>query len=105
MILSAEMRRTARGFRAMVTLAFALPPEGPKPPPPTEPVTVLTAGIRLDDGRHLLQLALHQLKGAGCIAADAPLQLAGILLREETLGNHNIEIDVKADGRAPAAAA
>ena len=43
--LSAEAPRTDSGLSAIVTLALAPPPpEGPKPPLPTDPVTVLTAG-------------------------------------------------------------
>jgi hypothetical protein len=55
--------------------------------------------VRLNDGRDFLQLALHQLERGGRVAANSALQLTGILLREETLRNHHVKVDIEADGR------
>ena len=44
-------------------------------------------------------LRLHQLKRTRRVAANAALQLAGVLLRKEALGNHDVQIDIQADGR------
>jgi len=43
-------------------------------------------GIRLDDVGHFLQFSLHHLERTRCVAADAALELAGVLLRKNPLG-------------------
>ena len=55
--------------------------------------------VRLDDGGDLLELGLHQLKRARRIAADAAPQLTGILLRKQSFGDHDIEVNIQPDGR------
>src|SRR5262249_2791801 len=53
----------------------------------------------LDDGRNILQLRLHQLKRSVRISPDAAEDRSGILLGEEALRNHDIQIHVQADRR------
>src|SRR5712675_2106637 len=47
-----------------------------------------------------LALAPHHLKRALRIAANSSLQLPSVLLREESLGYHDVEINIQADRRA-----
>ncbi len=54
-------------------------------------------GVRLNDPGDLLQLVPDQREGSRGIAADAALQLPRVLLREEALRHHDIEVDVQDD--------
>ncbi len=99
MTWSAEMRRSVSGLSATVTLALAPPPPGAEAAGADRTGDGVDRRIRLNDGGDLLQLALHQLKGARRVAADAALQLTGILLRKKSLGDHDVQINIEADGR------
>src|SRR4029077_16933474 len=54
--------------------------------------------IGLHDADELAQLPLHRLEGDGLIGLDTADQAPGILLREETLGDHDPEVDIEDHG-------
>ena len=89
--------RSASGLRTRNMLAeLEEPPPGP--PPPRKLSDVLDAGIFLGDVDELAHLLLHVEEGDVLLALNAAAETAGVLLREEAVGDDGEEIDVEAEG-------
>ena len=59
----------------------------PARPPPVKPTTVSTAGSARMMSTSCAQLGLHGLERDALVGAQAAVDLARVLLREEALGN------------------
>src|SRR5258708_18769532 len=59
----------------------------------------LDRGVFLDDRDELLEFLPHQLERNALVGLDAAVDPAGILLREEALGDDRVEIEIGPDGR------
>ena len=77
----------------------------PARPPPVKPTTVSTAGSRRMMSTTWRSFSPHRLRRDALVGAQAALELAGVLLREEALGRGAEQIDVEADHRDAGSAA
>ena len=86
---SAEILRSLKGF----SVANTKPELVEKPP--VKPATLSIAGSCAHDLHELPELPAHRLEGDALVGADAADDAAGVLLREEALGDGDIEMDVQ----------
>ena len=79
-----------------------------KPPPARAAAGEADHGVdrrvAADDVDELAQLLAHRLRRDALVGAQAAVELAGVLLREEALGDGAEEVDVEADHARPGSA-